>query len=153
MAENALDRTPRSEETREKAERAPIWRRPELLPVPDPIPGWVFHWVRVSMMGQNDARNVSSKLREGWEPCLAKDHPECYADLSESENFADNIVIGGLMLCKAPKEIVDQRNAYYAGQAKSQIHAVDNSLMAESDARMPLFNERKSDVTFGNDKR
>tara|TARA_R110000824_G_scaffold71951_1_gene184016 strand:+ start:1041 stop:1265 length:225 start_codon:yes stop_codon:yes gene_type:complete len=68
----------------------------------------------------------------------------------EQERFKDNIVIGGLMLCKAPKELVAERNEYYASQAKSQMHSVDNNLMRESDPRMPLFNERKTKVTFGN---
>ena len=63
--------------------------------------------------------------------------------------FADNIVIGGLMLCKAPVELTEERNAYYNNQAKQQMHAVDNNLMRENDPRMPLFNERKSKVTFG----
>tara|TARA_R110001599_G_scaffold77499_1_gene211392 strand:- start:714 stop:929 length:216 start_codon:yes stop_codon:yes gene_type:complete len=63
--------------------------------------------------------------------------------------FKDNIIQGGLMLCKAPTEMVDERNAYYNNQAASQIHSVDNSLMRENDPRMPLFNDRKTKVTFG----
>jgi len=68
----------------------------------------------------------------------------------EQEKFADNVVIGGLMLCKAPKELVEERNDYFNTQAKAQISSVDNNLMRENDPRMPLFNDRKSKVTFGN---
>ena len=68
----------------------------------------------------------------------------------EQERFKDNIVIGGLMLCKAPREMVEERNEYYSGQAKAQMSSVDNNLMRENDPRMPLFNERKTRVTFGN---
>ena len=59
------------------------------------------------------------------------------------------MVIGGLMLCKAPIEMIQERNEYYAEQSKSQIDSVDNNLMRENDPRMPLFNDRKSKVTFG----
>jgi hypothetical protein len=53
------------------------------------------------------------------------------------------------MLCKTPTEMVEQRNDYYSGQAKAQMESVDNNFMRENDARMPLFAERKSKVTFG----
>jgi hypothetical protein len=68
----------------------------------------------------------------------------------ENERFADNVVIGGLMLCKAPKELVEERNDYYSAQTKAQMNSVDNNFMRENDPRMPLFNERKTKVTFGN---
>jgi len=68
----------------------------------------------------------------------------------ENERFKDNIVIGGLMLCKTPIELVEERNDYYSQQTRSQMQSVDNSFMRENDPRMPLFNERKTKVTFGN---
>jgi len=147
MAENRLKRetTSRETETRRKT-----WMKPELLPSPDPEPGYKFHWVRVATLGQVDAMNVSSKLREGWEPVKATDHPEIMMVSVENERFKDNIVIGGLMLCKTPTEFVDERNAYYSAQSKAQTDSVDNNFMRESDHRMPLFSDKKSKVTFGN---
>ena len=68
----------------------------------------------------------------------------------ENERFKDNIVIGGLMLCKAPEELIEERNDYYKVQTRSQMDSVDNNLMRENDPRMPLFNDRKTKVTFGN---
>ena len=147
MAENRIDR---ELQTREKNTRKRSWQRPELLPSPTPEEGYEYHWVRVSTQGQADATNVSSKLREGWEPVKAADHPEITMVTVENERFADNVVIGGLMLCKAPKELVEERNDYYDTQTKSQMHSVDNNFMRENDPRMPLFNERKTKVTFGN---
>ena len=70
--------------------------------------------------------------------------------VSENEKFKDNLIIGGLMLCKAPIEMVDERNTYYKDQSSAQMQSVDNSLMRENDPRMPLFNDRRSKVTFGN---
>ena len=146
MVENRIDR---EMTTRENTVRKKAWTRPEVLPSPNPEPGYAFRWVRTSNQGQVDATNVSSKIREGWEPVKASDHPEIVMVTVENERFAENVVIGGLMLCKAPVELVDERSSYYKQQTDSQIHAVDNNLMRENDPRMPLFSDRKSKVTFG----
>jgi hypothetical protein len=58
-------------------------------------------------------------------------------------------VIGGLMLCKAPIEMVEDRTAHYQDQNEAQIQSVDQNFMRQNDPRMPLFAERKSKVTFG----
>ena len=147
MADNRINH---EHTTREQGSRRRAWQRPEVLPSPDPEPGYKYHWVRVSTQGQVDATNVSSKLREGWEPVKASDHPEITMVAIEHDRFKDNVVIGGLMLCKAPAELVEERNEYYTQQTRSQMESVDNNLMRENDPRMPLFNERKSKVTFGN---
>ena len=146
MADNRLNR---ELETREKTTRKKAWNRPEVLPTPNPEPGYAFRWVRISTRGDADPMNVSGKLREGWEPVKASDHPEIFVVGGESERFKDNIVIGGLLLCKAPVELVEERNEFYKEQADAQIHSVDNNFMRENDPRMPLFNERKTKVTFG----
>tara|TARA_R110000744_G_scaffold273310_3_gene386522 strand:- start:534 stop:983 length:450 start_codon:yes stop_codon:yes gene_type:complete len=146
MAENRIKR----EATNRDAElRVKKWQRPETLPSPDPQPGYKFHWVRIATLGKTDAMNVSSKLREGWEAVKAEDHPEIFMASVENERFKDNIVIGGLMLCKASVELVEERNKFFDQQAKNQIQSVDNNLMRENDPRMPLFNDRKSTVSFG----
>jgi len=146
MAENRINRT---ETTREETTQRKSWQRPEILPSPNSEDGYVFRWIRVSTQGQIDPTNVSSKLRQGWEPVKAADHPEITMVTIENEKFKDNIVIGGLMLCKIPQEAVDERNGYFEEQADAQIKSVDNNLMRENDPRMPLFNDRQSKVTFG----
>ena len=147
MADNRNDR---SSETREKYVRPESWRPPQLLPEPTAAAGYRYRWIRVSTLGQSDPVNVSAKLREGWEPVRAADHPEMqlYLD-SDNQRFKDNIVVGGLMLCKTPTDFVDQRNAFYNKQTEGQMQAVDNSFMRENDPRMPLFKERSSKTTFG----
>ena len=148
MAENRLNR---ELDTREKTARKKSWTRPETLPTPLPEDGYEFHWVRISTRGEADAMNVSLKLQEGWEPVKAADHPEIFVAGVENDRFKDNIVIGGLMLCKTPTEFVHDRNTWFNGQASSQMKSVDNNLMRENDPRMPLYNERKTTVSrFGN---
>lgn len=146
MAENRLNR---ELETREKTARKRAWVRADTLPNPTPEDGYEFHWVRVSTRGEVDPMNVSLKLREGWEPVKASDHPEIFVAGVENERFKDNILIGGLLLCKAPIEMVQDRNEFFLGESANQIRSVDNNLMRENDPRMPLFNERKTKVSFG----
>lgn len=147
MAENRLSR---EADTRAKAERPKQWMRPELLPSPNPEEGYEFRWIRVSTLGTSDPMNVSSKLREGWEPVKASEHPEIQLmGTGDKPRFPDSIEIGGLILCKTPKEFVQQRNDYYQQQTDSQMSSVDNNFMRENDPRMPLFKERRTEVKFG----
>lgn len=149
MAEN---RVQRELATRETAERPKQWRPAELLPEPDKQTGFKYRWIRVSMNGQSDQRNLSRAIREGWEPVRVEEQPRMRLLVDPASRFSDNIEIGGLILCKTPEEFVDQRNTYYADQTKAQTEAVDNNLMRENDPRMPIFNERKSTTTFGKGK-
>lgn len=148
----ATNKLSRELESREKTMRKASWAPPELLPTPNPEPGYKFHWVRVSTLNVADPMNISAKRREGWEPVRASEHPELHFHLDSDNADKDVVVIGGLMLCKSPEEFVDQRNEYYRNQANDQMAAVDNNLMRQSDPRMPLFNDRKSTTTFGSGK-
>lgn len=140
----------RDTDTRAATERPKRWMPAQLLPTPNPEPGYEFRWIRMSTLNADDPMNISSKLREGWEPVKASDHPEVHVYGESNAKFPDSIMVGGLMLCKTPAEFVVQRNAFYQGQADGQMQSVDNSYMRENDPRMPLFRERQSKVTFGN---
>lgn len=145
----AEPRTPRIAQTRDQDTRDQdtrnVWRKPDLLPAPDPQDGYVFRWVRMSSGGKDDPMNLSAKRREGYTPVMAANHPEI--QLTPASN--GQLHFGGLVLCKIPVEIVEQRNAYYSGQAQAAMQAVDNNFMRENDPRMPLFAERKTQVSFG----
>jgi hypothetical protein len=146
MAEN---RTPRSIDSRNEAQRPKQWTPPELLPEPDKQPGFAYRWIRVSMLNKADPRNISAKLREGWEPVKIEEQPKFQLLVDPDSRFKDNVEVGGLLLCKTPQELVDQRYGYYQKQSEGQMESVDNSLMRQNDPRMPLFNERKSSSSFG----
>lgn len=145
----AQNRAPRETLTREKQERKASWAPPTLLPDPNPEPGYAYRWIRTSLLGTPDATNVSAKLREGWEPVKASDHPEVHVMSDVNSRYKDAIEIGGLILCKTPVEFAEQRDAYYRQQAQAQMTSVDNNFMRENDPRMPLFRERSTKVTFG----
>ena len=149
MAENRLTR---ELDTRTKVERPTHWAPAELLPEPDRQPGYAYRWIRTSSLGQADPRNLSAKLREGWEAVRIEEQPKFQMLVDPNSRFKDNIEIGGLLLCKTPEEFVQQRNDYYASQTQAQTDAVENNLMRQSDARMPIFKEGRSEVSFGKGK-
>lgn len=146
MAENRLTR---ELESRETTARPKQWQQPESLPEPDKQPGFAYRWIRVATLNVADPRNLSGKLREGWEPVPVEEQPKFRLLVDPASRFKDNIEIGGLLLCKTPIEFVNQRTQYYEKQANAQIESVDNNFMRQSDARMPLFKERKSSTSFG----
>ena len=156
MAEERAPREPRNLETRENDTRDTPWEPASILPDPDPQDGWVFRWIRTSMVGTLDNTNVSKRFREGWEPVRAEDHPELQIMSDHKSEWAQKggIEVGGLLLCKAAEEIVDKSREYYADHAESQMQAVDNAYMRENDPRMPvLAPDRQTRVVFGKSKR
>ena len=146
MATNRLER---ELQNRTMQERPKQWQQPELLPEPDKQPGYAYRWIRVSTLNQADPRNLSAKLREGWEPVRVEEQPKFQLLVDPNSRYKDNIEIGGLLLCKTPEEFVAQRNQFYSDQADAQMKAVENTLMRQSDPRMPLFNEGKTTSSFG----
>jgi len=146
MAENRLSR---AVENREQDSRPKQWKRADVLPEVAPMPGYRPRWVRVSSFGKADPKNVSAKLREGWEPVRIEEQPDLRFLRDENSRFKDNIEIDGLLLCKIPEEFVEQRTKHFNDLTKANMDAVDNNFMRESDARMPLFAEKRSKVSFG----
>jgi len=149
MAEKRLDR---ELETREFVERPKQWMPAELLPEPDKQAGFAYRWIRVSTLNNADPRNLTSKLREGWEPVRIEEQPKFKLLADPNSRYKDSIEIGGLLLCKTPVEFVEQRNNHYQSLTESQTRAVDNSFMRDNDPRMPLFSDKKSNVSFGKGK-
>ena len=148
MAE-VKNRLKRELESRETQERPKQWAPAELLPEPDKEAGFAYRWIRVATLNSADPRNLSAKLREGWEPVRIEEQPKFQLLVDPNSRYKDNIEIGGLLLCKTPEEFVKQRNAHYDKQTQAQTEAVDNNLMRQSDPRMPIFQERKSSSSFG----
>ena len=143
-------RSSRSQEERPSEERPDdSWRPASSLPTPAPQVGWAFRWVRTSVLGQADNTNVSQKMREGWVPVRADDHPELEVMSDVGTRFKGNVEVGGLLLCKIPEEELIKRAEYYAKIANDQMEAVDNTFMREENPVMPLIKDRSSRTTFG----
>ena len=145
-----VNKTLRSSETREKTSRKKGWTRPSSLDAPPAPDGYKHRWIRESVRGFDDNKNVMGKLREGWELVRADEYPDWQLPTIEDGKHAGVIGVGGLLLARMPVEIVEERNEHYENQTRSQMQSVDNNLMRENDPRMPLFNERTTKVTnFG----
>lgn len=141
----AEPRTPRELNSRERSARM-VYRPSSALPDPTPEPGYVYRWIATHVLGIADPTNVSKKLREGWEPVKAADHPEL---MLVGNDKTGNVEIGGLMLCKMPAELAQSRDEYYNRQAAQQMESVDNHFLRNNDPRMPLFADRKSTSSRG----
>lgn len=144
-----VDKTPRTLETREKTARRRPWSPPSSLDAPPPPEGYIHRWIRMSYVGVDDKKNVSSRIREGYELVRADEYPDFEAPTIQDGRHAGVIGVGGLVLARFPVETRDERNAYYARRTNDQMKAVDNDLMREQHPSMPISNDRQSKVTFG----
>lgn len=140
-----MDRQPREEDTREETSRTEEWNPASLLPDPEPMEGFAFRWVRKSVLGEVDVMNMSRRRREGYEPVTAEDQPNL-APLSESREY---IEVGGLILCKLPRERAKARDRHFARIAQQQVDGLSTNLRREAgeDRRMPLEEQRQSKVS------
>lgn len=151
LDDDTTDRSPRQSDGRDSDARPMEWVQPDMLPTPEAKDGWVFRWIRTSMYGQQDNRNVSMRLREGWEPVLLEDHDELQIINDVNSDWAKKgaVEVGGLLLCKAPAELMESRRQKLSAQADRMMDAIDNNMMRQEDSRMPMFKERKTKVSFG----
>jgi len=146
-----VDRSPRTASTRTAAARPLTWKPPSTLDAPPPPAGYVHRWIRMESNGMDDRKNLSSRLREGFELVRADEYPD-RDDLPTINDgkHAGVIAVGGLVLARIPEELGKQRNAYYHRQTSDQLTAVDNDLLREQNPVMPIIKpERQSRVTFG----
>jgi hypothetical protein len=141
MADNRVNRDLVSREKEVRYEYKPA----STLPDPTPEPGTTFRWIATAVLSVSDPTNVSRKMRDGWVPVKAEDHPE----LMLQGNASGNVEVGGLMLCKMPTAKAKAISDYYAQQNNAQMESVDNNFMRQSDPRMPLFADRKSSTSRG----
>ena len=145
-----MDRTPRTAQTREKDSRRKPWQPPSTLDAPPPPEGFIHRWIRESVMGQDDKKNLSARLREGFDLVRADEYPDFEAPTVQDGKHAGVIGVGGLLLARFPVESKQERDAYFRGKTSDQMQAVDNDLFREEHSSMPILKpDRQSRVTFG----
>ena len=152
-----LNRTPRSADTRaDKVARKP-WSPPSTLDTPPAPEGYTYRWIRAEIVGQEDRKNVTSRLSEGFDLVRSDElhaSDQDRFDTLQQGKHAGVVARGGLLLAKIPNETREERNSYYAKRAQTQQDAVDNDLMRESDPSSPMLKpQRSSKVTFGGGQR
>ena len=146
--------TSRANQTRSKSERPKVWVPPSSLDAP-PVPdGFRYRWIRAEVIGFQDTKNITGRIREGYELVRAEEveNASDYPVLDEGK-YKGVIGVGGLLLAKVPEEIAKQRQDYMASRHKDRSEAVANDLLKEQDSRMPINVDRQSRVTFGGTKK
>ena len=151
--ENEKIKTSRASQTRDKVKKPTTWTPPSSLDAPPAPEGYRHRWIRVEVLGFDDTKNVSGKLREGWELVRADEYPEQDFPSMTTGKYSGVIGVGGLVLARIPEEIAQQREAYYKDQTKQRDEAVNNDVLKEQHPSMPINNERQTRVTFGGSKK
>ena len=149
-----VDRSSRASQTREKETRRKPWAPPSMLDAPPAPDGYKHRWVRAEVRGFDDTKNISARLREGYELVRQDEYPDFEAPVVDSGKYAGVFGVGGLVLARIPLETVAERQAYFDGRTKDQMDAVDHDMMREnSHSTMRISNaDRQSRVTFGGPK-
>ena len=147
-------KTSRASQDRSKTERPKVWVPPSSLDAPPAPDGFRYRWIRAESVGFQDTKNITGRLREGYELVRAEevenasDYP-----VVDDGRYKGVIGVGGLLLAKVPEEIAKQRQDYMTNRHSDQSKAVENDLMKEQDQRMPINVDRQSRVTFGGTKK
>ncbi len=147
------DKTSRASSTRSKTERPKVWTPPSSLDAPPAPDGFRHRWIRAESLGFSDTKNVSARLREGFELVRADEYPDSQYPVITDGKYAGVIGVGGLLLARISEEIAKQRAAYIESLAKGQDEAVEHDLMKEQHKSMPINVDRQSRVTFGGTKK
>ena len=148
------NKTSRANQTRSKSERPKVWVPPSSLDAPPAPDGFRYRWIRAEVIGFQDTKNVTGRLREGYELVRAEEveNASDYPVLEDGK-YKGVTGVGGLLLAKVPEEIAKQRQDYKASRHKDRSEAVANDLLKEEDSRMPINVERQSRVSFGGTKK
>ena len=143
-------RSSRTTETREKTTRRTPWKPPSSLDAPPAPEGYVHRWIRTSIMGSDDTKNLSARLREGFDLVRADEYPDFYAPTIQDGKHAGVIGVGGLVLARFTVESLAEWNAFFAAKTEDQQEAIDNDMLREQHPSMPISKpDRQSRVTFG----
>ena len=146
------NKTSRAAVTRSKTERPKEWAPPSSLDAPPAPDGFRHRWIRAESLGFHDSKNISGRLRSGYELVRADEYKDSDYPVVTDGKYAGVIGVGGLVLARVPEEIAKSRTEYFAKQAEGQNEAVENDLMREEHKSMPINVDRQSRTTFGGKK-
>jgi len=155
MENTDIDRTPRAAKTRTAKARRQPWSPPSLLDAPPAPEGFVHRWIRSEVRGFDDRKNISARMREGWELVRKEEYPDFEAPTVDTGRYEGVFGVGGLLLARIPVEIVEERTEYFQSMREDAMKAVDNDLMKETQHHSMAIQkpERQSRVTFGGPKK
>ena len=155
MFEGTVKRTSRANQTREKTAQRKPWAPPSMLDAPPAPDGFKHRWIRAETRGFDDTKNISAKMREGYELVRRDEYPDFEAPVIDSGKYEGVFGVGGLILARIPDETVAERSAYFNQRSSDQMQAVDSDMMRENaHSTMTISKaDRQSRVTFGGPQR
>jgi hypothetical protein len=150
-----ITRTARANQTRQKTSQRRPWAPPSMLDAPPAPDGFKHRWIRSETRGFDDTKNISAKMREGWELVRKDEYPDFEAPVVESGKYEGVFGVGGLILARIPEETIAERTDYFQGKTQDQMEAVDYDMMRENaHSTMTISKaDRQSRVTFGGPRR
>ena len=146
-------KTSRASQTRAKTAKKTVWTPPSSLDAPPAPDGYHHRWIRAETMGFDDTKNMSGKLRSGYELVRADEYPETDYPTINDGKYKGVIGVGGLLLARISTELVKSREEYFNRLTKQKDEAIDNDLLKEQHPGMPINNDRQTRVTFGGTKK
>ena len=146
-------KTSRVSQSRVKNERPKVWTPPSSLDAPPAPDGYRHRWIRAESMGFDDIKNMSGKIRSGWDLVRSDEYPDHdYPSVNEGR-YAGVIGVGGLVLARIPEELAKQREAYFNQMTADRNEALENDVLKEQHPSMPINQDRQTRVTFGGTKK
>ena len=146
-------KTSRASQTRAKTAKKTVWTPPSSLDAPPAPDGYHHRWIRAETMGFDDTKNMSGKLRSGYELVRADEYPETDYPTINDGKYKGVIGVGGLLLARISIELVKSREEYFNKLTKAKDEAIDNDLLKEQHPGMPIDIDRQTRVTFGGTKK
>ena len=151
--ENDKIKTSHASQTREKEKKPTTWTPPSSLDAPPAPDGFRHRWIRAESMGFDDTKNMTGKIRSGWELVRAEEYPGSEYPVLKEGKYAGVIGVGGLVLARISEELAKSREEYFRRQTREKDEAVNNDLMKEEHKSMPISSDRQTRVTFGGTKK
>ena len=151
--ENDKIKTSRASQSRDKSKRPQTWTPPSSIDAPPAPDGYRHRWIRTEVLGFDDTKNMSGKMRSGFELVRADEYPDSQYPQMKDGKYAGVIGVGGLVLARIPEEIAKSREDFFKKQTQAKDEAINNDLMKEQHSSMPINAERQSRVTFGGTKK
>ena len=146
-------KTTRASQTRAKTEKPKVWTPPSSLDAPPAPDGYRHRWIRAESMGFDDTKNITGKLRSGWELVRSDEYPNEDYPAIDSGKYAGVIGVGGLVLARISEELAQSREAYYKRMNADRQEAIENDVLKEQHPSMPINQDRQTRVTFGGTKK
>ena len=153
METDKVKKAPRASETRAKEAHEVVWTPPSSLDAPPAPDGFRHRWIRAESLGFDDSKNISARLRSGYELVKSSEYKEQGYPVVESGKYTGVIGVGGLLLARVPNEIAEARQKYYAEKAQERDEAVKTDLLRDQHPSMPMEVDRRSTQTFGGGKK